>query len=169
MGNRLTPLATAVALLSATGAIGQTKYEEPSAIVEIGGAGEWELQGGGTGFGPSLAVESTIIENWLEVELGTAPLFSHGRTEWDTDFLFKKPYTLSDEAEFMFGLGPSWSHASGSGRSRDALGLEAALDFMFWPWSSRPFGWFLEPSYGYNFRDGQHSLAISIGLLVSIP
>lgn len=29
--------------------------------------------------------------------------------EWDTDFLFKKPWTISKKLEFMAGIGPEWS------------------------------------------------------------
>jgi len=142
---------------------------EPSAILEIGGASETELQGG-TGFGPSLSVETTPIEDVLEVEAGIAPLFSHGQTEWDADFLFKKPYTLSDTVEFMAGVGPSWSHTLSAGRTADTFGAEAALDFMFWPWRDRDVGWYMEPSYGFNFGHGHaQSLSMSIGLLIPIP
>jgi hypothetical protein len=34
----------------------QAEDKEPSAIVEIGGAGEWSLQDGRSSFGPNLAV-----------------------------------------------------------------------------------------------------------------
>lgn len=105
---------------------------EPSAILEIGGASETNLKGG-TGFGPSLAVEATPIEDVLEIEAGLAPMFSHGQTEWDADFLFKKPYTLSDTVEFMAGVGPSWSHTLSAGRTTDTFGAALALDFMFGP------------------------------------
>ena len=143
--------------------------EEPSAILEIGGASETDLKGG-TGFGPSLSVEATPIEDLLEIEAGVAPLFSHGQTEWDADFLFKKPYTLSDTAEFMAGVGPSWSHTLNAGKTSDSLGAELALDFMFWPWKNREVGWYMEPSYGFNFGHGhEQSLSMNIGLLIPIP
>jgi hypothetical protein len=58
-------------------------------------------------FGPTGAIEVSPIENWLEIEAGVTPLFSRGARQWGTDLLFKKPYTLSDNVEFMFGVGPS--------------------------------------------------------------
>ena len=82
----------------------QAEEKEPSAVVEIGGAGEWGLRDGGSSFGPSAAVEVTPIKDWLEIEAGIAPLFGGGHTEWDTDLLFKKPFTLSDTVEFMVGV-----------------------------------------------------------------
>jgi hypothetical protein len=143
--------------------------EEPSAILEIGGASETGLKGG-TGFGPNLSVEATPIEDVLEIEAGIAPLFSHGQTEWDADFLFKKPYTLSDTVEFMAGIGPSWSHTLSGGKTTDSFGAEVALDFMFWPWPKREIGWYMEPSYGFNFGHGhEQSLSMNIGLLIPIP
>jgi hypothetical protein len=33
--------------------------------------------------------------------IGTGPLFSKGHSQWDSDFLLKKPFTLSGEVEFM--------------------------------------------------------------------
>lgn len=86
----------------------QAEEKEPTAIVELGGAGDWGLPGTSS-FGPSAAIEFEPIKNWLEIEAGVAPLFSAGRTEWDTDLLFKKPFTLTDKAEFMFGAGPQWT------------------------------------------------------------
>jgi hypothetical protein len=142
---------------------------EPSAIVEIGAASETDIKGG-TGFGPNFSVETTPIEDVLEIEAGISPLFSHGQTEWDADFLFKKPYTLSDTVEFMAGIGPSWSHTLSGGRTTDTFGATAALDFMFWPWQGRKFGWYMEPSYGFNFGHGhEQSLSMSVGLLIPIP
>jgi hypothetical protein len=144
----------------------EEKEKEPLAIVELGGAGEWSLSGGSS-FGPSAAVEFEPIRNWLEIEVGTAPLFGNGRSEWDTDILFKKPFTLSDKIEFMVGAGPQWSQPfNGAGK----LGAEFALDFMFWPTKDRKLGWFIEPSYGYSFgSEHEQSFGVSVGLLIPIP
>jgi hypothetical protein len=141
------------------------KEKEPLAIIELGGAGEWGLSGGSS-FGPSAAVEFEPIKDWLEIEIGTAPLFGHGRPEWDTDVLFKKPFTLSDKVEFMVGAGPHWSQpTNGAGK----LGAEFALDFMFWPTKDRKLGWFIEPTYGYSFgSEHEQSLGVSMGLLIPI-
>jgi hypothetical protein len=141
--------------------------KEPSAIVEIGGAGEWGLRDGGASFGPSAAVEFTPIKDWLEIEAGMAPLFGGGHTEWGTDLLFKKPFTLSNTVEFMVGAGPEWTYTTG-GTSK--IAGEVALDFMFWPWPDRKFGWFLEPTYSYSFaNEHEQSLGMSVGLLIAIP
>lgn len=96
--------------------------------------------------------------------------FSHGNTEWDTDLLFKKPWTLSDKVEFMFGVGPEWVHTTGHGSTNNSVSSEVVLDFMFWPSSKHRFGWYLEPSYGYDFGRGhEQSLGMSAGLLIAIP
>ena len=143
----------------------RAEEKEPSAIIEIGSAGEWGLPGASK-FGPSAAVEFTPIKDWLEIEAGVSPLFGGGGTEWETDLLFKKPFTLSDKVEFMIGVGPAWSFS----REGTKIAGEAALDFMFWPTSDRKFGWFLEPSYSYSLSAGhQQSVGVSAGLLIPIP
>ena len=96
--------------------------KEPSAEIEIGGASERSLSKGGSSFGPTLAVEFTPIEHWLEIEAGVTPLFNRGQMEWDTDLILKKPWALSKTVEFMIGVGPEWRHTIGSGQSAD-----------FWP------------------------------------
>jgi hypothetical protein len=92
---------------------------------------EWALTHGTPSYGPNVAVEVTPIKEWLEIEAGVTPFFSRDQNEWDTDLLFKKPWTLSKTAEFMFGVGPEWAHTIKGGRSADSIGGEAALDFMF--------------------------------------
>jgi hypothetical protein len=142
---------------------------EPVAIVELGGATGWDIKGGGWSLGPNLAVEVTPIENWLELEAGTTPLFRRHSTEWDTDLLFKKPWTLSKKVEFMAGVGPEWIHTRACGVTTNSLAGEVALDFMFWPKPKRKLGWYLEPSYDYSFRAGhEQSIGVSFGLLIPI-
>jgi hypothetical protein len=150
-------------------AFAQPIENEPVAIVELGGAGAWNLKNGMSSFGADIAAETTPIENWLELEAGTTPLFTRHSTEWDTDLLFKKPWTLSKKAEFMFGLGPEWVHTKQYGVTSNAFAGEVALDFMFWPSGNHRFGWFLEPGYDYSFARGhERSIGISCGLLIGI-
>jgi hypothetical protein len=154
-------------LLIAEAAFAEDK--EPVAIVELGAAGEWGLNSGGSSFGPTAAVEFTPIKNWLEIETGAQTLFSHGQTEWDTDFVFKKPFDLSPTVEFEPGIGPVWIRTVSAGRTTNAIGAEAVADFMFWPTPDRKFGWFLEPSYTYSFGPGrEQSFGVSVGLLIPI-
>jgi hypothetical protein len=142
---------------------------EPAAIIELGGAGSWNLKGGGSSIGADVAGEITPIENWLELEAGVTPLFTRHSTEWDTDLLFKKPWTLSKKVEFMFGVGPEWVHRRQYGMTMNSVAVEAALDFMFWPSGKHRFGWYLEPGYDYNFGNGhEQSLGITGGLLIAI-
>jgi hypothetical protein len=154
-------------VIAATLFVGEAWAEEkePVAILEIGGSGNWNMSDPSS-FGPTVAIEFTPIENWLEIEVGTGPMFGRGIREWDTDILFKKPFTLSDKVEFMIGAGPQWGSAF-SGPTN--AGIEIAGDFMFWPWPDRKLGWFLEPSYSYSFIGGhEQSLGVSVGLLIPI-
>jgi hypothetical protein len=157
-------------LLCSGSACAQAVDKEPVAVVELGGASSWDLKGGGSSFGADLAVEVTPIENWLELEAGVTPLFARHSTEWDTDLLFKKPWTLSKKAEFMVGVGPEWIHTRQYGLTTNSLAAEAVLDFMFWPSAKRRFGWYIEPGYDYSFGRGHgRSLGITGGLLIAVP
>lgn len=150
---------------------GQSIRERESlAIAEIGVSPSWNIPGFGSEFSPTVAVEFTPVERWLEIEIGTAPTFDHHSTEWVTDALFKKPWTLSRKTEFMFGVGPELIHRNSYGATSNSLGAEVALDFMFWPAPERRFGWYLEPAYEYSFgREHDQSISISGGLLIKIP
>jgi hypothetical protein len=143
--------------------------KDPAAIVEIGGATSWNVKGGAATFAPDLAVEFTPIENWLELEIGTTPFFTSNSTEWDTDLLFKKPWTISPKVEFMLGIGPEWVHTRENGLTKNSISVEVAGDFMFWPARKHRFGWYLEPAYDFNFGPGhEQSIGMSAGLLIAI-
>jgi hypothetical protein len=143
--------------------------KEPKAILELGGATSWNFSGGPVTFAPNLAAESTLKENWLEIEVGVSPFYTHRAKEWDTDLLFKKPWTLSRKAEFMLGVGPEWVHLKQNGTRSNAMAGEVAGDFMFWPTGKHRFGWYLEPAYDYSFARGhQKSIGMSGGLLIGI-
>jgi hypothetical protein len=179
MCTRVSALAGAFAFLFLTSpAHGQTSpghpqegpaEKDPAAILEIGAATSWTLTGGAATFAPNFAVEITPIENWLELEAGVSPFYTRNAAEWDTDLLFKKPWTISRTAEFMLGVGPQWTYLKQNGRTSNSIAGEVAGDFMFWPSGKHRFGWFLEPAYDYSFARGhQQSIGMSGGLLIGI-
>jgi hypothetical protein len=144
--------------------------KDPIAILELGAATSWNLSGGAATFAPNLAAEITPIENWLELEAGVSPFYTRNSTEWDTDLLFKKPWTISREAEFMLGIGPEWIYLKQNGKAANSIAGEIAGDFMFWPNGKHRFGWFIEPAYDYSFAGGhKQSIGMSGGLLIGIP
>lgn len=69
--------------------------KDPIAVLELGAATSWIVRGGAVTFAPNFAAEVTPIENWLELEAGVSPFYTWHSTEWDTDLLFKKSWTLS--------------------------------------------------------------------------
>lgn len=156
-------------LLCVHRAFAQQADKDPVAILEIGGEANRSITDGASSFGPAISAEVTPIENRLELEAGVTPTFRHHVTEWDTDLLFKKPWTLSDKAEFMFGVGPEWQHTRAYGITTNAIAAEVALDFMCWPTGKHRFGWYLEPAWDYSFAAGhEKSLGITGGLLIAI-
>src|SRR6201997_5716233 len=100
----------------------QSVENEGKAILELGAAGNRSLTEGQSAFGPTVAVEVTPIENWLELEAGVTPLFRRHSTEWSVDCLFKKPWTLSEKNEFMLGVGPGWVHTNAYGKKMNSVG-----------------------------------------------
>ena len=152
------------------GAWAQSSDKDPRAIVEVGGATGWNVNGGAASFGPAVAAEVTPKENWLEIEAGTDALFTRSSTEWDTYVLFKKPWTLSKKAEFMVGAGPEWIHLRQNGVVTNSAAGEVAVDFMYWPRAKHRFGWYVEPAYDYDFGSGhEQSIGMDGGLLIAIP
>jgi hypothetical protein len=161
-------LAASIFLCPAYGFV-QEGSKEPVAVVELGVAPSRNLKDHVSSFGPTVAVEVSPIEKWLELEAGVTPSFGRQSTEWTTDLLFKKPWTLSPKVEFMAGIGPEWIHTRESGFTRNSVGGEAVLDFMLWPGRKHKLGWYLEPGYEYNFGRGhERSIGMSVGLLIAI-
>jgi hypothetical protein len=136
-------------------------------ILEIGTAGGWPLNGERPNFGGTIAAEVTPIEDWLELEFGLSTLATAGHTELSGDVLFKKPFRLSPTVEFMIGAGPSVSQTLNGPERGTSVSAEFALDFMFWP--TRDVGWYIEPTWSVNPRNGQQSAAVSIGMLIGFP
>lgn len=157
-------------LLGAGNAAAQSAEKEHGAVIELGGAAFRNIKDGTSSFGPSVAIEVAPIEKWLEVELGTAPLFRRHSTEWGIDLVFKKPWDLSKKVEFMAGVGPQWVHARQNGITTNSISGEAVADLMFWHSAKHKFGWYLEPTYEYSFGRGhEQSLGVTGGLLIFLP
>jgi hypothetical protein len=94
----------ALTFICSGGSFAQSVEKEGVAVLELGAATGRSLTEGQSTFGPTVAVEVTPIENWLELEAGVTPLFRRHSTEWSIDLLFKKPWTVSDKMEFMLGI-----------------------------------------------------------------
>jgi hypothetical protein len=168
MGGGLTrfiALATAVGCLFAIGHA-YAEDREHALVLEIGPAGEWPFSDK-PNFGGTFAVEATPIENWLEIEIGMTMLSTSGRSEWSGDLLFKKPFRISPEFEFMVGAGPSIGKTlNGPDRDTD-VSATFALDFMFWP--TKNLGWFVEPTWSINPKNGHQAIGATAGILIGIP
>jgi len=162
-------------LLSANAIAQKTSNDSASdkegiAVGEIGEASSTDIKSGKSSFGYSLSVEATPIENWLEVELGVSPTYASHYKETDVDFLFKKPWTFSSRLEFMLGIGPEWAYSPDYGITTNSWSGEIALDFMYWPFKKRQFGFYIEPDYVYGFSAAhEQSVEMSAGLLINIP
>ena len=150
---------------------GEARAEDKEAFakLELGLATERSLNGEGPSLGASVAVEFEAIKHQLEIEVGTQTLFGHGRTEWETELVFKKPFDLSPNWEFAPGAGPVWIHTISEGRTVNAIGAEAVAHFVYWPTRDRAYGFVFEPSYTYSFGTGhEQSLGFSVALVIPL-
>ena len=136
-----TSLLIGLLLLCSAFATSRSAEKEPAAVAELGGAASQSITEDQSSFGPTVAVEVTPIENWLELEAGITPLFRRHSTEWSADLLFKKPWTLSEKMEFMIGVGPEWIHTNGYSIKMNSGAAELVPDFMFWSSKKHRIGW----------------------------
>jgi hypothetical protein len=152
----------------ALAATDEAAEQDPLFILELGAAGERELSEHTSHMGPAVGMEIEPIENWLEIELGASTNRSQGTRNWEIELPFKKPFRLSDTIEVMPGLGPTWAHTTQPGQPSSNWGAEAVIDLFFW--RSKRFGWFLEPSYGIAFGNGnKKSVSVTGGLFLTVP
>jgi len=163
MNINLAAFGLAVALIaSGYEAAATEKDNDPLWVAMIGAAGEWPTHDTFKN-GPSLSIEFDLIKDWLEVEVGSAKLFRGSNSEFETEIVFRKPFTLSETAEVMVGLGPMWSKAKDESWK---VGTTFVADFMFWLSPEKKFGWFLEPSYSIINPGNERSFAVSAGLII---
>ncbi len=92
-----------------------SEEKEPTAIVELGAAGEWDFPSGR--LGPTAAVEFTPIKDWLEIEAGVSTLFGGGQREWAPIF-----YSKSHSLRLT-----KWNSCSVSGRNGRSHATEQKL------------------------------------------
>jgi hypothetical protein len=163
----------AMLLLGATlklspAAAGEDEADHGHAVVlELGVNIERELSEHGSQLGPTVGIEAEPIEDWLEIEFGASTSRSRRATNWELELPFKKPFRLSSTVEIMPGLGPIWTRTSQPGVG-STWGAEAVLDVFVW--RTQHMGWYLEPSYGISFGNGNaKSVALTGGLFFAVP
>jgi hypothetical protein len=164
------PTALGALLLLATTPAGAADREERDHVVvlELGATGEREISERTSHLGPAVGIEIEPIENLLEIEIGASTYRSRGATNWEIELPLKKPFRLSNSVEIMPGLGPTWAHTTQPGERPSSWGAEAVIDLFFW--SSKRLGWYLEPSYGLTFGNGnKKSVSLTGGIFFAVP
>jgi hypothetical protein len=91
--NKCMYLLAVAAVSGATIGEASAEEKEPTAVVALGGAGEWGVPGARS-FGGSASIEFNAVKDWLEIEIGGAHLVRSGVRESEADIIFKKPFTL---------------------------------------------------------------------------
>src|SRR6266852_1291888 len=161
-GNKLVLAAAGLCLAVVFGAAGAVAQDdrEHAFVLKMGPAGEWPSHEGAN-FGGTVAIEKSIIENWLEIEAGLTMLGTTGQRELSGDIIFKKPFRISPNFEFMIGVGPSISRTLNGEDQSTTVSAAFTLDFMFWPTPN--VGWFVEPTWTVNPRNGHNHSPQALG------
>ena len=130
-------------------------------VLGAGPAAEMETPTAGH-FGAAAFLEFEAIDEWLELELGAQILATAPGREASLDLLLKKPFRVTPRLEVMTGLGPTVIQTSGAGETHTAWGIEAAVDFMYWP--AGRVGFWAEPAYEIVLSGGlAHVLSCTAG------
>jgi len=116
------------------------------------------------GAGVALFVEYEALDELLELELGGQEIGAAGRREFSGDLIAKWPRRVATHLELMVGAGPTLVAERGA-KHTTALGLQAAIDLMWWP---RPrLGFWVEPTYEVLLRSGPAgALGCTVGPMV---
>jgi len=96
-------------LLCCASAFAQSPDNVPKevAVLELGGAAERSLTERNSSFGPTVAVEFTPIENWLELEAGVTRLFRRHSTAGAPTFSSKNLGLFPPKWSSCLALAPS--------------------------------------------------------------
>jgi hypothetical protein len=139
---------------------------EPPTQLEIGPEVEVPFAGEHPGFGGSITLQVTPIPNWLEFEFGVGALASSGTTELEAEFLFEKPFQISNTTEFMIEAGPALSHSSEGDEGGTVFNIQTEAGFFIWP--NKSLGWYANVGWSDAPRTGAQSVSVGAGILVPV-
>ena len=150
------------------------EHEEPAVTIKLGGSFERSVSDYTNSGGPTAALETGLLHDALEMELGSTALLKDGHTTWKTGLIFKKPFEITENMEFELGAGPLWFHRAydidEEEAQRDSAGVEGVAELVFWPGSHRSLGMYVETGYSYDFGKGHEKAAgAGAGILIPLP
>jgi len=151
---------------------GEEHHAEPVVTIKVGGSFERSVSDYSNSGGPTAALETGLLHDALELELGTTALFKDSHTTWKTGLILKKPIELTENLEFQLGAGPLWFHRAyeADDVQRDSAGVEGVAEMVFWPGEHHKFGFYVETGYSYDFGKGHEKAAgAGAGVLVPLP
>jgi len=151
---------------------GEEHHAEPVVTIKVGGSFERSVSDYSNSGGPTAALETGLLHDALELELGTTALFKDSHTTWKTGLILKKPFELTENLEFQLGAGPLWFHRAyeTDDAQRDSAGVEGVAEMVFWPGEHHKFGFYVETGYSYDFGKGHEKAAgAGAGVLVPLP
>ena len=151
---------------------GEEHHPEPVVTIKVGGSFERSVSDYTNSGGPTAALETGLLHDALEMELGSTALLMEGHTTWKTGLILKKPFEITENMEFELGAGPLWFHRAydlgDEEGQRDSAGVEGVAEMVFWPGAHRSLGFYVETGYSYDFGKG-HEKAAGAGAGLLIP
>jgi hypothetical protein len=153
---------------------GEPERPEPVVTIKLGGTFERSVSDYTNSYGPTAALQTGLLNDALEMELGTTALLKTGHTTWKTGLIVKKPIELSETVEFALGAGPIWLHrphlAEEEEAAADSAGIEGVVEMVFWPGQHHALGFYAETGYSYDLGKGHEKAAgAGAGVLVPLP
>jgi hypothetical protein len=160
-------LATLLMGMTSLPALAAEESEGHALVLMLGGAAEKIVSEATSNVGPTASVEFLVIEDLLEIELGTQYLSSSYPHTLGGQILFKKPFEVTHNIELMVGAGPAITHATSGASPINQYGISFALDLMVW--TSKEMGWFISPEYNYGVgASSERSIGLSLGLMFGL-
>ncbi|GEM_PF-1117423 len=152
---------------------GEEHHAEPVVTIKLGGSFERSVSDYTNSGGPTAALETGLLHDALELELGTTALLKDSHTTWKTGLILKKPFELTENLEFQLGAGPLWFHRAyrvEDESQTDSAGVEGVAEMVMWPTEHHSLGLYLETGYSYDFGKGHEKAAgAGAGVLIPLP
>lgn len=122
------------------------------------------------GFGGGFFLETSLVEGWMELEVGLGSIYfpEPDEVELPIDLLLKKPFCFGDIVQAYFAVGPTFALVLNGEELGVQVGGAVAIGSYFWITSA--FGIDVEVDYSLLVQDEHpvQELGFALGVVVRI-